>query len=332
MAHTVSSQHTAYDVADGAGWIDKRRRGRLRFDGRDAAAFLHALVSHDVESLQAGHGVYATYLTPQGRMLADLRIHHRGDHLLVDVPPGLAESLAQRLDASIFTEDVRVSNASESIAELAVVGESAAAATANALGIDLERVAGLALWAQAASGDAVAVRTDDVAAPSFDIFVPTAAFDGVIARLAQAGAIAIPDSVADALRIEAGRPLFGVDMTTDTIPLEAGLLDRAISQTKGCYVGQEIIVRVLHRGGGRVARRLVTLELDPPATAPPQPGAPILADDRETGHVTSAAWSPRLARVIALGYVHRDAAEAGRRVVIRAGAVEALGRVTGLAG
>jgi folate-binding protein YgfZ len=293
---------------------------------------LHALVSNDVESLTAGHGVYATYLTPHGRLLADLRIHHRGDHLLADVPPGLALSLAERFDSLIFAEDVRVSDVSAAVAQLAVVGRSAAMAVADAIGLDRARVAALGLWACETSGAMAAVRTDDCDLPSFDIFAPAAAFDELVASLAHAGAAAVPDAVADALRIEAGRPAFGVDMTADTIPLEAGLLERAISQTKGCYVGQEIIVRVLHRGGGRVAKRLVRLECDSPAPDLPEPGAVILADGDETGRITSSAWSPRLGHVIALGYVHRDVAEAGRRLAVRMADGVVPADVTGLAG
>jgi folate-binding protein YgfZ len=106
-------------------------------------------------------------------------------------------------------------------------------------------------------------------------------------------------------RVESGRPRFGVDMTDDTIPLEAGIEDRAISLTKGCYVGQEIIIRVLHRGHGRVARRLVGLSLDASSEVPPR-GTVIRSADRDVGAVTSAVQSPTVGRVIALGYVHRD--------------------------
>ena len=123
---------------------------------------------------------------------------------------------------------------------------------------------------------------------------------------------------ADVCRIENGRPVFGRDMTSDTIPLEAGIEDRAISLTKGCYVGQEIIISVLHRGQGRVARRLVGLTLDPTASVPGG-GSTIRAGDREIGVVTSAAMSPALGRPIALGYVHRDFVEPGTAVTVVSG-------------
>ena len=119
--------HEYRTVAAGAGWIDRRARGRLRFLGRDAASFLHALVTNDVKGLGIGRGVYAAYLTPQGRMIADLTIYNRGRDLLVDVAPGVAAPLSERLDRLIFTEDVQVSDASEALARMTVVGDTAAA-------------------------------------------------------------------------------------------------------------------------------------------------------------------------------------------------------------
>jgi folate-binding protein YgfZ len=117
------------------------------------------------------------------------------------------------------------------------------------------------------------------------------------------------------LRLEAGRPLFLVDMDEHTIPLEAGLEDHAISFTKGCYVGQEVIVRVMHRGHGRVARKLVGLLLGKDGVA--RAGDRILRDARELGRVTSTAWSPTLQRPIALGYVHRDFVSPGTLVEVQ---------------
>jgi len=117
-------------------------------------------------------------------------------------------------------------------------------------------------------------------------------------------------------RIERGIPRFLVDMDTETIPLEAGIEDRAISFTKGCYVGQEVIVRVTHRGGGRVAKKLVRWKADPSAAIVPLAGARIFAATRDVGRVTSAAFSPSKEAVIGLGYVHRDFLEPGTEVTV----------------
>jgi folate-binding protein YgfZ len=322
-------------IAAGAGWFDRRRRGRLRFDGRDAMRFLQALVTNDVEALHPGDGVYAAYLTAQGRMLTDLKIHRFEEHLLVEVEAGLAAGLAERFDRLVFSEDVRVSDVSAGLAQIGVVGENSAALLAHAFSLeplDPETLTALPVLGHVETAGAVMARSDDVALPAFEVFVKGEAYEDAIQRLEEMGAVPGATELFDALRIEAGRPAFGVDMTEDTIPLEAGLLERAISTTKGCYVGQEIIIRVLHRGGGRVAKRLVKLRFDPAADTPPAAGTLLFDDAREVGRVTSAAVSPSQARVIALGYVHRDHAEPGMRVSLAPGAGGFLGEIVGLAG
>ena len=120
----------------------------------------------------------------------------------------------------------------------------------------------------------------------------------------------------EVIRIERGIPRFLADMNEDTIPLEAGIEDRAISFTKGCYVGQEVIVRVTTRGGGRVAKKLVRWIADASAQIVPLPEARIVSFDKDIGRVTSAAFSPTINRVVGLGYVHRDFVEAGTDLTV----------------
>ena len=316
-----------HQVVQGAGFLEKAHRGRLRFDGADAIAFLQALVTADLSGLERGDGRYSTYLTPQGRMLADLTILHRGDHVIADVPASRAPALAERFDAVIFTEDVRVLDVSARIAQFGVVGSRAAAVIAATAGVNPSVIHDLGWLRQFDLPEGFVVRTDDTNFDSFDLFVSADSRDGVARALEAAGATVMSPELADILRIETGRPLFGSDMTEETIPLEAGLLDRAISTSKGCYVGQEIIVRVLHRGGGRVAKRLVRIAFDAGSSVPPAAGEPLAIDGRNVGVITSAVFSPVSGRVIALGYVARDAAESGRR--LQAGA--ATGAITGIA-
>ena len=140
-----------------------------------------------------------------------------------------------------------------------------------------------------------------------------------------AGATVVGPEALHAARIEAGYPLFGIDMTDDTIPLEAGIDQRAISFTKGCFVGQEVVIRVLHRGGGRVVKKLVGFKLtttadrpsaaDGPSVGHPFKGAKVFSGEREVGVLTSVASSPRFG-VIALGYVHRDFTSPGADVQV----------------
>ena len=131
-----------------------------------------------------------------------------------------------------------------------------------------------------------------------------------------AGLVEINLDTFEVIRIERGVPRFLADMSDDTIPLEAGIEDRAISFTKGCYVGQEVIVRVTHRGGGRVARKLVKWIADPGADIVPLADSRIFSFDKDIGRVTSAAFSPNVNRVVGLGYVHRDFTERGTDVTV----------------
>lgn len=319
----------------GAGWTDRSRRGRLRFEGADRASFLQGLLTNDVASLGPREGTYAALLTPQGRMVADFRLYNRGDAILADVVPGVAAELAQRFDSLVFAEDVRVRDVSEETAVIAVVGDEAAGVVASALEIDRAEVIALKALSQldAGSGRFVA-RSDEADVPMFDVWLSRADRDALADRLVGAGAAEVSRDLLDVLRVEAGRPAFGVDMTTETIPLEAGIEGRAISMTKGCYVGQEVIIRVLHRGGGRVAKRLVRLALDREIAVAEGTVARIFrvgADGAEAGRVTSAALSPKDGRALALGYVARDLAEVGAAVEVETAAGRVSGRVIGFA-
>lgn len=322
-------------IAAGAGWFDRRARGRLRFDGRDRAAFLHALVTNDITSLQPGQGTDAAYLTPQGRMLAELTIHCATDHLLVEVPEHQSAPLAERFDQLIFAEDVRVSDVSALVAQVTVIGARAPAVLAQAFGeaaLDIERLGALAVRAHIGIPGGLIARTDVVDVPAFDVFVGADSLQAAIRQLSEHGAVEGSLKLLDAMRIDAGRPLFGIDMTDETIPLEAGLLDRAISTTKGCYVGQEVIIRILHRGGGRVAKRLVKLRFDETVQTPPAPGTALLVDGREVGRVTSAAISPATGSVVGLGFIHRDHAEPGVFVSVPPEAGGQRAEIVGFAG
>src|SRR5439155_6503922 len=139
----------------------------------------------------------------------------------------------------------------------------------------------------------------------------------VTKAIARTGALHASPETLEAVRIEVGYPVFGVDMTVETIPLEAGIEDRAISMTKGCYVGQEVIVRVLHRGHGRVAKKLVWLQVE--GTSMPAKGDVVLAGEQEIGRITSAAFSPQANAPLALAYVQRDFLAGGTAVAVKSG-------------
>ena len=158
----------------------------------------------------------------------------------------------------------------------------------------------------------VIARIDQLGVPGYCAYVEPQQREAFVAALEREGAVTVDAEAIAAARIESGYPVFGVDMTDETIPLEAGIEDRAISFSKGCYVGQEIIIRVLHRGGGRVARRLVGVRVE---GGTPERGAKLFSGAREVGFVTSAADSPALGP-IALAYAHRDFIVPGTNVEI----------------
>jgi folate-binding protein YgfZ len=291
--------------------IVRSSQGTLALTGRDRASFLHSLLTNDIALLGTGQGVYAAYLTPQGRMISDMRVIETGDRMLLNVERSVAGPLADRFEKLIFSEDVQAKEVSD-LAILGVYGPSAARMIQNATGISVAELTNQ--YDNITSDSLTIVRDDALGVPGYDLYVPAGDTDALCAKLVEAGAVEASEDTGETLRIEAGRPRFGVDMDTDTIPLEAGLENRAISFTKGCYVGQEVIVRVMHRGHGRVARRLVSIVL-PNGTVPAH-GDKIHAGERVVGEITSATASPRLGAPLALGYVQRDHATAGTELTV----------------
>ena len=291
------------------------RRHVIDVRGKDRTGFLQGLLTNDVRALTPGTGCYAAWLTPQGRMITDMHVLAGDEAILLDVPAELAAATVRRLDQSLFSEDVQLADLSQSLTSVCVHGPSAS----DVLEGVLRGAAGLGGWAEYrhapmgfGESPAVAARISQLGVPGFCVYIEQGREADLRQALEAAGAVPAGREVIEAARIEAGYPLFGVDMTEDTIPLEAGIEDRAISFTKGCYVGQEVIIRVLHRGHGRVARKLVGLRVE--GDVPPR-GAKLVSGDRDAGVVTSAARSPRLGS-IAMGYVHRDFAAAGTRVEV----------------
>lgn len=285
----------------GAGVVARGDRGVLTVTGGDRLTWLQGLVTNDVVALPPGGICDAAYLTPQGRMISDMRVVNLADRVLLDVPGSLAEPLHARLSGLLFAEDAEIANATSTLSQIDVHGPDAPAVVRR---IAPDGTAGV-----------IVVADSPFHVPGFTLFADAAIVEAIMGRVAAAGGVVTSLETLEVLRVEAGRPAFLIDMDEHTIPLEAGIEERAISFTKGCYVGQEVIVRVMHRGQGRVAKKLVGLTL---ATSEvPRAGSPILAAGKEVGKVTSAAWSPALERALALGYVHRDYVEAGTVLAIK---------------
>jgi folate-binding protein YgfZ len=317
--HSTSTPTNYEAVRHHAGVFERTDLGRLVVSGRDRAAYLQGLLTNDIGALGPGQGCYAAYLTAQGRMITDLHGYELGAVMVLTRPLEVKDSVLKRLDQFIFSEDVQLGDVTGAFASRTVIGPEAAEIVSHAL--QLTGSPALAelpehgnLRTQFSGLPIVVLKVTDTGEPGFELMIDPSEMPGLAAALHSAGAADIDPALAEVLRVEAGVPKFHRDMDEETIPLEAGIESRAISQTKGCYVGQEVIIRVLHRGHGRVARRLVGLAFD--GGEVPAPEAVVIADGREAGRITSAVLSPALARPIALAYLHRDFTEPGAKVTV----------------
>jgi folate-binding protein YgfZ len=302
----------------GAGLIDLSARARIVVRGADRKSFLHALLTNDIALLAAGSGCYAALLTPQGRMIADMNVFELGDVMLIDVRREVRDMVLQRFDQLIFSEDVQLGDVSDAWGCVGVYGPRAAAIAGGVLGADLAAFGDFQNARLEQDGElVVTARRDALGLPGFLLFAAASAMPGLARSLHGGGAVVLPDHVVETLRVEAGEPALLVDMGDDTIPTEAGIEATAVSYLKGCFPGQEVLVRIRDRGHGKVVRKLVGLTLD--GGAAPAAGNTIVGGGKEIGHVTSAVMSPLLGKPIALGYVHRDFVSPGTAVAIVSG-------------
>src|SRR5689334_11180286 len=209
-------------------------RRQIAVAGKDHATYLHGLLTNDIQGLTPGTGCYAAWLTPQGRMLTDMHVLQSDEMILLDLPAGTVDATLARLDQFLFTEDVRLESLAETLSSVWVHGPTAAGVIGKAVGAALDG------WPQyrharvTFSGSPVSiVRIDQIGVPGYCLYVAREQEAECLAALESAGAVVVLPAALEAARIEAGYPVFGVDMTDDTIPLEAGIEDRAISMTKG---------------------------------------------------------------------------------------------------
>jgi folate-binding protein YgfZ len=311
-----------------AGMVDRSDRLRMTVRGSRAAETLTGLVSNDVLALQPGHGAYAAALTAKGKIIADVRIFcRRSDDFLLDVPAAASGGFLAMMIKYVNPRLATYADDSSRLACLGVVGPHARQVVAHALGTSPSEFDLLPPYAHVdaefGGGVVMVTRSVDFGIDGFDCFVPTAAAGALREALRDSGAPPVDVAALEVLRIEAGRPAWGIDITDDTLAQE-GNLDalQAISYTKGCYTGQETVARVHFRG--HVNRSLRGLR----AAALPDGTAVVIADGKEVGEVRSRGHSPRFG-AIALAMIRREV-EAGSVVTVRAGAAEYAATVTDL--
>jgi len=284
--------------------LDRSDRLRMAFSGAKAAEALNGLVTNEVVSLTPGRGQYAAALTPKGKIIADVRIFAREDGLLVDVNAAAAPGWAGMIRKFVNPRLAKYQDVTAETGDIGVFGASAAAIVRLALGghaTDLPAYAHIAVQRDDAS--LMVVRVPDFGVDGFEIIGPRDAMTDVRRTLIAAGAVENGAEALDVARIEAGRPVWGVDMD-DTMLAQELDMERleAISFTKGCYTGQETVARVHFRG--HVNRFLRGLRFSE-AVVPPV-GTPLTdADDKEIGIVKSGAIAPH-GGAISLAILRRE--------------------------
>lgn len=289
--------------------VRRTDRSFIRVFGRDPQRMVQGLVSNDVVNTPSDRAVYATILTPKGKMIADTRILRRGVEpgleLLLETAAAAADGMAAHLRKFVPPLFARFEDATSAWSLFGVHGPRAAATVRGVFGVDVAGSAGDVVHETSHEDVPVTIiATSHADVDGYDVLVPADAAERVWQLLQEAGARPIGHATLDVLRIEAGTPVWGAELDENTIPLEAGLRARAISESKGCYTGQEVIIRILHRGHVNWQLRGVLLG---DAASPARGTALVREEDgRQVGRVTSAAWSPKHGQAIALAYVRRE--------------------------
>jgi folate-binding protein YgfZ len=274
------------------GLLDRSERGKLLVNGPDAAEYLQGQLTNDVEALEPGEGHYAALLDRKGHMQADMRVlRPAADEVWIDTEPAAIAAARRHLEMYSIGRDVKVTDVGEERAILSLIGPRAV------------EVAGTAALPENACETAAVAGVECLVAGTaagVDLIAAAAEAGRLRGALLAAGAVEVSAGAVEILRIESGTPRFGAEMGTETMPAEAGIVEAAVSFTKGCYIGQETVARLHYKG--RPNRHLRGLRL----SAPAEPGTALRLGEREVGRLGGAAVSPALGP-IGLAILRREA-------------------------
>jgi folate-binding protein YgfZ len=323
-----------------AGLIDLSARGRILVSGSEAVPFLNGLITNDMKTLAENSWMPAAFPNVQGRLIASVRVVRLKDEatdsnvcptFLIDMEPATHERVLKTIKRFTLAGDFRVTDITNETALLSVQGKKAAGVVRLVLGEEVASLAAnRAIQRPAPNGDATELLTvihaTHTAEKGFDVMVNSATAGATWEALNNAGARPAGYDALEILRIEAGLPRYGVDMDDTNVVTET-TLDDAVSYTKGCYVGQEIIARIKYRG--HVARKLSGFACEQAVKLEANEIIKSL-DGKDIGRITSETYSPHLGRTIALGYLKYDYLTPGTEVKVISDAEEFLARVTEL--
>lgn len=297
--------------------FDLGHHSRIEAVGREAALFLHNLCSSDVKNLAVRAGGEAFLCTNKARAVAHVTLSRFPDVVAgeavfrMEAIAGQNEKILRHLNHYLISEQVDLSDITESWRQILVAGPAAAATLHELFQVPLDE---LQPWHLTQASENIFMRRRaDLSVPALDLWLPTAAMEETWLQLARVSVTAAGSQCLDILRLEAGTPRYGVDMDEQRFVAEVNRTEQAISYAKGCYLGQEPIV--MARDRGQLNRLLLGLSmLD--EREPPSAGSKVMQGGVEVGQVTSAAFSPRLGKVIALAYLKRGSWDAGTALTV----------------
>ena len=298
LAIELDGQYRA--LREDAGFA-RRERAWISVNGKDAAEYLQGQLTNDIEALEPGDGAYSALLDRKGRMQADMRVLRLdADEILVECEPEALAASARHLQMYSVGRDVEVVPLEDSLGEIAISGPAAASLTGlPPLGSENNHAR-----AELEGISARVVRT----LAGLDLIGSSEHLDALAGALAARGIAEVTEDALEIIRVESGRPRFGREMTQETIPQEAGINERAVSFTKGCYIGQETVARLHYKG--KPNRHIRGLRLEATTRA----GATVALGERELGKIGTAVLSPAHGP-IALAILRREAS-VGDEVVV----------------
>ena len=304
-------------VRSGVGLLDLSNRAVLQISGPDRLSYLQGMLSNDLRPLVDGQGLYAAFLTQQGKVLGDCRVLCTENAFILDLWEPIKDKIIQHLNRYLVADEVEISDRLDGRGIFSLQGPRSGTLLATVVGG--ERLPEDPMSHSMTSIEGVAariIRQSHTGEDGFDVIVSSSEMEKVARSIAAAGdeysVQWVGEEAAEVLRIEAGIPRYNLDFTEEHLILETGL-EHAVSYQKGCYLGQEVVERI--RSRGHVNKRLSGLILD--GEKPAAFGSRIVSDERDVGSTTSSVYSPALERAIALGYIHRDHRAAGTRLTLR---------------
>ena len=304
-------------VRRAVGLLDFSNRAVLEFTGADRLSYLQGLISNDLRVPSSGEGIYAVFLSQQGKVLGDCRVLATDDRFIVDIWEPFRPRLLDHLNRYLVADEVEIADLSDRCAILSIQGPKSETMLEQFVLKDQQPQKALDhTLAQIGGVEMRVCRFSHTGEDGFDLLIPLADIESVTRQLTDAASALsgrwVGAEASEMLRIEAGIPRYGIDITEDNLILETGLT-HAVSFNKGCYLGQEVVERI--RSRGHVNKNLVGLLIH--GKKVPVSGSKILSAEKEIGTITSSVYSPALESPIALGYVHRDHHSSGTQVLVR---------------